>query len=78
MISGKQDLQAALDIYSTMQRNGCEPDAILYGNLITLAGKVGIARCSLQHVACSAMYGASMDASFEAWKLPSKPQMPAP
>jgi pentatricopeptide repeat protein len=41
MISGKQDMQDALDIYSTMQRNHCEPDAIVYGNLISLAGKVG-------------------------------------
>lgn len=63
MISGKQDLQVALDIYSIMQRNGCEPDAILYGNLITLAGKVGVACCLLQHAAYSAMRGASITAT---------------
>jgi len=32
------DLEAALEIYATMARNSVEPDDLVYGNLIALAG----------------------------------------
>lgn len=32
------DLEAALDIYAGMTRNDVEPDDLVYGNLIALAG----------------------------------------
>jgi pentatricopeptide repeat protein len=39
MLNGTDaDLRAALDIYATMTRAGVEPDDLLYGSLIALAG----------------------------------------
>jgi pentatricopeptide repeat protein len=39
MLNGTEaDLQAALDIYAAMTRAGVEPDDLLYGSLIALAG----------------------------------------
>ena len=36
--ASEADLEAALDIYATMTRNSVEPDDLVYGNLIALAG----------------------------------------
>jgi pentatricopeptide repeat protein len=33
------NFDAAFDIYTTMQRHGVEPDDLLYGHLIAIAGR---------------------------------------
>lgn len=33
------NFEAAFDIYTTMQRHGVEPDNLLYGHLIAIAGR---------------------------------------
>jgi pentatricopeptide repeat protein len=39
MANDGTNFDAAFDIYATMQRNGVEPDDLLYGHLIALAGR---------------------------------------
>lgn len=39
MANDGTNFDAAFEIYSTMQRNGVEPDDLLYGHLIALAGR---------------------------------------
>lgn len=39
MANDGTNFDAALEIYTTMQRNGVEPDDLLYGHLIALAGR---------------------------------------
>ncbi len=39
MVGGGTDFDAALEIYAAMQRAGVEPDDLLYGHLIALAGR---------------------------------------
>jgi pentatricopeptide repeat protein len=43
------NFDAAFEIYSTMQRNGVEPDDLLFGHLIAIAG-----RCRKLEVGCAA------------------------
>jgi xylose isomerase len=49
MANDGTNFDAAFDIYATMQRNGVEPDDLLYGHLIALAGrcrKLEVGYCS--------------------------------
>lgn len=39
MLDNHLDLTAALEIYTLSQRHSVEPDDLLYGNLIALAGR---------------------------------------
>lgn len=39
MANDGTNFDAAFEIYATMQRNGVEPDDLLYGHLIALAGR---------------------------------------
>jgi pentatricopeptide repeat protein len=39
MANDGTNFDAAWEIYATMQRNGVEPDDLLYGHLIALAGR---------------------------------------
>lgn len=36
---GSTNFEAAFEIYATMQRHGVEPDDLLYGHLIAIAGR---------------------------------------
>jgi pentatricopeptide repeat protein len=39
MANDGTDFETAFEIYATMQRHGLEPDDLLYGHLIALAGR---------------------------------------
>jgi pentatricopeptide repeat protein len=52
MANDGTNFDAAFDIYATMQRNGVEPDDLLYGHLIALAG-----RCRKLEVRCACCCG---------------------
>jgi hypothetical protein len=39
MADDRTNFDAAFEIYATMQRHGVEPDDLLYGHLIAIAGR---------------------------------------